>query len=188
MLGPSRRHARWCTNDRALVRQWRKLFPQLHSSDKVVTVPRCAGRAGFQMQVWRRQSSPTVAAVENSVEIPRVFLDKVVDIPLLCYDRCLVSGYRKLRILRSCSSSTRCGHPCDFAATCLAVGGATDSVHRLIWWTSQFAQRQFSTWLRCVIRVRIFWGTCVSHRCRWCRSRREFHSQVTRHRDCKLDW
>ena len=26
--------------------------------------------------------------------------------------------------------------------TCLAVGGTTDSVHRLIWWTSQFAQRQ----------------------------------------------
>ena len=26
----------------------------------------------------------------------------------------------------------------------LAVGGATDSVHRLIWWTSQFAQRQVS--------------------------------------------
>ena len=24
----------------------------------------------------------------------------------------------------------------------LAVGGATDSVHRLIWWTSQFALRQ----------------------------------------------
>ena len=24
----------------------------------------------------------------------------------------------------------------------LALGGATDSVHRLIWWTSQFARRQ----------------------------------------------
>ena len=24
-----RRHARWCANDRALVRQWRKLVPQL---------------------------------------------------------------------------------------------------------------------------------------------------------------
>ena len=128
------------------------------------------------MQVWRRQSSPTVAAVENSVEIPRVFLDKVVDIPLLCYDRCLVSGCRKLRILRSCSSSTRCGRPCDYAATCLAVGGAKDSVHRLISWTTSLHRDrlQLGTWLRCVIRDRIFWGTCVSHRCRWCRSRREF--------------
>ena len=45
---------------------------------------------------------------------------------------------------------------------------------------------QLGTWLRCVIRDRIFWGTCVSHRCRGCRSRREFHSQVTRHRDCQL--
>ena len=44
------------------------------------------------------------------------------------------------------------------------------------------------TWLRCVIRVRIFCFTCVSHRCRWCRSRREFYSQVTRHRDCVVTW
>ena len=28
--------------------------------------------------------------------------------------------------------------------------------------------------LSCMIRDWIFWGTCVSHRCRWCRSRREF--------------
>ena len=68
------------------------------------SMSRCAGRADSQVQVWRRQSSPTVAAVENSVEIPRVFLDKVVDMPLLCNDRCLVFGCRKLRILRSCSS------------------------------------------------------------------------------------
>ena len=53
------------------------------------------------------------------------------------------SSVQKLRVLRSCSSSTRCGRPCDFAVTCLAVGGATHSVHRLIWWTSQFAQRQW---------------------------------------------
>ena len=59
--------------------------------------PRCAGRADSQVQAWRRQSSPTVAAVENSVQIPRVFLDKVVDMPLLFYDRCLVFGCRKLR-------------------------------------------------------------------------------------------
>ena len=61
--------------------------------------------------------------------------------------RCVTAGawssVQKLRILRSCSSSTRCGRPCDFAVTCLAVGGATHSVHRLIWWTSQFAQRQW---------------------------------------------
>ena len=68
------------------------------------------------------------------------FLD-TVETPVVFNDRCLVSGCRKLRILRSCSSLTRCGRPCDYAVTCLAVGGATDSVHRLIWWTSQFAQR-----------------------------------------------
>ena len=45
---------------------------------------------------------------------------------------------------------------------------------------------QLGTWLRCVIRDRIFWSTCVSRRCRWCRSRREFHSQATRHWDCQL--
>ena len=28
------------------------------------------------------------------------------------------------------------------AVRSLALGGATDSVHRLIWWTSQFAWRQ----------------------------------------------
>ena len=52
----------------------------------------------------------------------------------------------------------------------LAVGGATDSVHRLIWWTPSLHRdrMQLGTWLRCVI--------CVSHRCRWCRSRQEFHS------------
>ena len=61
--------------------------------------------------------------------------------------RCVTAGawssVQKLRILRSCSSSTRLGRPCDFSVTCLAVGGATHSVHRLIWWTFQFAQRQW---------------------------------------------
>ena len=64
-------------NDRALVRQWRKLWaPQLHSS--LWSLSRLAGRADSLVQVWRRQSSPTDAAYSH------VFLDKVVDIPLLC--------------------------------------------------------------------------------------------------------
>ena len=60
---------------------------------------------------------------------------------------------------------------------------------QLIWWTPSLHRDrlQLGTWLRCVIRDRIFWGTCVSHKCRWCRSRREFYSQVTWHRDCQLD-
>ena len=48
--------------------------------------PRFAGRADSLVQVWRRQSSPTVAAC------PYVFLDKVVDMPSLCNGRCLVFG------------------------------------------------------------------------------------------------
>ena len=48
--------------------------------------PRFAGRADSLVQVWRRQSYPTVAAC------PYVFLDKVVDMPSLCNGRCLVFG------------------------------------------------------------------------------------------------
>ena len=82
------------------------MVPQLLSSDKVVDVPWRAGRADAQVQVWRRQSSPTVAVAEKSVETPHVFLDKVVDMPVVCNNRCLVSWSRKLRTLRICSSST----------------------------------------------------------------------------------
>ena len=32
------------------------------------------------------------------------------------------------------------------------------------------------TWLRCVVRDSIFWGTCVSHRCRGAGPTRESHS------------
>ena len=51
---------------------------------------------------------------------------------------------------------------------------------------SHFETHEFHG-LSCMIRDRIFCGTCVSHRCRWCRSRRVFYSQVTRHPDCQLD-
>ena len=63
------------------------MVPQLLSSDKVVDVLCVPSRADSQVQVWRRQSSPTVAAVEKSVEIPHVFLDKVVDTPVVYNDR-----------------------------------------------------------------------------------------------------
>ena len=101
--------------------------------------PWLAGRADSLVQVWRRQSSPTDAAYLH------VFLDKVVDMPLLCNGRCLVFGCRNCGFSVVAVHRLRCGRPCDFAVTCLAVGGATASVHRLIWWTSQFAQRQ---WVR----------------------------------------
>ena len=152
-------------NDRALVRQWRQLWFRSCSSSLVIDIlismvqtfqqiieiplslfvfggrcPRCEGRADSQVQAWRRQSSPTVAAVENFVEIPCVFLDKVVDMPFLFYDRCLVFGCRKLRF--------------SAVAVCLAVGGATDAVHRLFLWTPRLHRDR--TWLRCVIRVRMF--------------------------------
>ena len=125
-------------NDRALVRQWRKLWvPQLHSSYSWSLSLVC-GSCRFS----GASVEETVVSHRCSLSVD-VFLDKVVDMPLLCNGRCLVFGVQKQRILRTCSSSTRCGRPCDFAVTCLAVGGATDSVHRLIWWTSQFAQRQW---------------------------------------------
>ena len=98
--------------------------------------PRFAGRADSLVQVWRRQSYPTVAACRTCSWTRSLTC-------LCCVTAGAWSSVQKLRILRTCSSSTRCRRPCDFAVTCLAVGGATDSVHRLIWWTSQFAQRQW---------------------------------------------
>ena len=45
--------------------------------------PWCAGRADSQVQAWRRQSSPTVAAVEKSVEILHLQYFFVVDVPVV---------------------------------------------------------------------------------------------------------
>ena len=87
-----RLHARCCANDRAWVKQWRKLL--LRSCiplSRWLTSLR-AGRTDSQVQAWMRQSSPTVAVAEKSVETPHVFLDKVVDMPVVCNNRCLVSG------------------------------------------------------------------------------------------------
>ena len=70
------------------------------------------GRADSRVQVWRRQSSPAVAAVEKSVEIPHVFLDKVVDMPIV-NDRVLHSGgasdsvHRQSRGHSCCTTETR---------------------------------------------------------------------------------
>ena len=125
---------------------------------------------------------------------------KTVEVPELQY-------FQGGRCPYCCSSSTRCGRPCDYAGTCLAVGGATDSVHRLIWWTP----RQVS---QLGAMMGFFDAFCVIFRAppvvpelsasrSWralddeeffviegspgCRSRREFHSQVTWHPDCQLD-
>ena len=49
-----------------------------------------AGRTDSQVQAWRRQSSPTVAVAEKSAETPHVFLDKVVDMPVACNNRCFL--------------------------------------------------------------------------------------------------
>ena len=61
-----RRHARWCESDRALVRQWRKLWFRSCIPLTSGRCPRCAGRADSQVQVWWRQSSPTVAACREN--------------------------------------------------------------------------------------------------------------------------
>ena len=63
------------------------VVPQLHSYDKWSMSLVC-GLCRFS----GASVEETVVSVENSVVIPRVFLDKVIDMPLLCNDRCLVSG------------------------------------------------------------------------------------------------
>ena len=108
-------------NDRALVRQWRKLWvPQLHSSSL------------WSLSLVCRSCRFSGASVEETV-VPTVAACRTCTwTRLLTCLRCATPGawssVLKLRIFRTCSSSTRCGRPCDFAVTCLAVGGATDSV------------------------------------------------------------
>ena len=58
--------------------------------------------------MWRRQSSPTVAAVENSVVIPRVFLDKVVDMPVIVNDRVLHSGGASIQLFACLRGHSSC--------------------------------------------------------------------------------
>ena len=118
------------------------MVPQLHSSDKVVDVPGVRVVQILRCECGGDSRLPQLQLVEKTVEIPHVFLDKVVEMPVIVNDRCLVSGCRKLRFLRSCSSPTRCGRPCDLAATlsrcwrCLRISSSPDLVD------TQFAQRQ----------------------------------------------
>ena len=70
------------------------------------------GYADSQVQAWRRRSSPTVAAVEKSVEIPHVLLDKVVDMPVIVNDRVLHSRGASIQFIAcfrghfSCATQT----------------------------------------------------------------------------------
>ena len=125
-----RLHARCCANDRAWVRQWRKLLLRsCFPLTRWLTSLR-AGRTDSQVQAWRRQS-PTVAVAEKSVETPHVFLDKVVDMPVVCNNRCFLW-------LRSCSSSTVMNVPVIMRDS----GCAPDSVHRGYGGNSSSQQRQ----------------------------------------------
>ena len=75
------------------------VVPQLLSSDKVVDV---LGVRVVQMLRCRFGGDsllPQLQLVEKSVEIPRVLLDKVVDMPVGVYNRCFVFGPRKLIVL-----------------------------------------------------------------------------------------
>ena len=67
-----------------------------------------AGRADSQVQAWRRQSSPTVAVTEKSVETPHVFLDKVVDMPVV-WQQQVLSLASQLQFIDSYE------RPCDHA-------------------------------------------------------------------------
>ena len=49
------------------------------------------------------------------------------------------------------------------------------------------SDRHFFTWFRRVKMCGIFGAPVSDTGAGWCRSRREFYSQVTRHRDCQVD-
>ena len=94
------------------------------------------------------------AELLKPVEIPQVqFLDKVVFMPVACR-QFWGPDVQKTVVFHSCSLDkvadvpARAVHrpgvdvPVFMQRRSLALGGATDSVHRLFWWTSQFAWRQ----------------------------------------------
>ena len=81
-----------------------------HESDGFgrLRLERGVGRADSRVQLWRRQLSPTVAAVEKSVEIPHVFLDKVVDMPVIVNDRVLHSGGASIQLIACFRGHSSC--------------------------------------------------------------------------------
>ena len=95
-------------------------------------IPRCGRCPGWQVVqiLWCK--------CEGDSRLPQMQLirTRFWTRSLTCL-RCVTAGawssVQKLRILRSCSSSTRCGRPCDHTATSrfsFSSGGASDSVHR----------------------------------------------------------
>ena len=82
--------------------------PQLHSS--LWSLSRLAGRADFRCKCGGDSRLPQMQLIRTC------FWTR----SLTCL-RCVTAGasrsVQKLRILRSCSSSTRCGRPCDHTAT-----------------------------------------------------------------------
>ena len=64
--------------------------PQLLSSDKVVDVPGVRVVQILRCRCGGDSRLPQLQLVAKSVEIPHVFLDKDVDMPVGVYNRCLV--------------------------------------------------------------------------------------------------
>ena len=86
-------------------------------------------------------------------------LDKVVHTPVLCNDRCQDGSDAvavRLNVVDARVMQVQFlwfGRPCDHAETVLSrtLEGASESVHRQVWWTSQFVQRRvldFQHWVR----------------------------------------
>ena len=83
-------------------------IPQLQYIAKVVDVPGVPVVQILRYRCGGRQSSPTVAAAEKSVEIPHVFLDKVVDMPVIVNDRVLHSGGASIQFIACFRGHSSC--------------------------------------------------------------------------------
>ena len=82
--------------------------------------------------MWRRQSSPTVAVAEKSVEIRTFSWTRLLTCLLVCNNRCLVSGFA-VAVHRQ---------DMDVPVIMRDSGSAPDSVHRGIGGHSSSQQRQ----------------------------------------------
>ena len=115
--------------------------PQLQFFDRVVATTVALQRQGSQCKLYRRPEISRCRFLDGRRHARWCANDRIWSdtAEKLWFRSCilLTSG----RCHCCCSSSTRCGRPCDLAATCLAVG-ASDSAHRRSQRTIQLQQRR----------------------------------------------
>ena len=143
--------------------------------------PLRASRADSQVQVWRRQSSPTVAAVEKSDEIPHVFLDKVVDMPVIVNDKLMHSGGASIQFIAYFRGHSSCATQTGMMLPAVLLMAATMGF--LTHFASFFALlrlcRSWAPVFRALERSQLW----VLDGSRGAGVGGSFYSQVTRHRD-----